>query len=323
MPSSSAADAAGSAISTDARIAGATLAAPPPAPTTPPQPVALRLALPKGRMQSAVERLLADAGLELGGSERDYRPPLAGFDTKRLKPRAIVQMLASGTRDVGFCGLDWVRDEGADLVELCDTRLDPVRVTVAAPAAMAERLAAGAPLDRPLRLASEFERLPLEWAAARGIELDLVRSFGATEVLPPEDADAICDVVQTGSTLRANGLVEIEDVLASSTRLFANRRALDDPTKRERIDELALVVRGVLAARERVVVEVNVDADALDRVVALVPCMRRPTVASLAGDAGFAIKAAVPRTALARLVPALVAAGGRDVLVSRLEQIVP
>lgn len=315
MPSSPAASAAPS--STPAARSG------PPTAVLRPQPVSLRLALPKGRMQTGVERLLADAGLELGGSDRDYRPPLAGFDTKRLKPRAIVQMLASGTRDVGFCGLDWVRDESVELEELCDTGLDPVRVTIAAPAAMAERIASGEPLDRPLRLASEFERLPLEWAAARGIELELVRSFGATEVLPPEDADAICDVVQTGSTLRANGLVEIEDVLVSSTRLFANRRALDDPAKCDRIAELVMVVRGVLAARGRVVVEVNVDADALDRVVALVPCMRRPTIASLAGDSGFAIKAAVPRTELARLVPALVAAGGRDVLVSRLEQIVP
>jgi len=283
---------------------------------------ALRLALPKGRMQAGVERLLADAGLALGGSDRDYRPPLDGFDTKRLKPRAIVQMLVSGSRDVGFCGLDWVRDEGADgLVELVDTGLDPVRVAIAAPARVAERLEGGAP-DGVLRLASEFERLPQAWADARGLDVRFVRSFGATEVLPPEDADAICDVVQTGATLRANGLVEVETVLASSTRLFAGPRALEDPSKRAAIEELVLLVKGALAARDRVVLEVNTDADALDRVIELLPCMRRPTVASLAGGAGFAVKAAVPRADLARLVPALVAAGGRDLLVSRLEQIV-
>lgn len=282
----------------------------------------LRLALPKGRMQAGVERLLACAGLDLVGSERDYRPRLAGFDTKRLKPRAIVQMLASGTRDVGFCGLDWVRDEGAELIELIDTGLDPVRVAIAAPDEIAKRLARG---ERPadLRLASEFETLPRAWAAVRGIDVRFVRSFGATEVLPPEDADVICDVVQTGNTLRANGLELVETLLESSTRLFANPAALADPAKRERIDELVLLVGSVLAARERVVLELNVAPADFDRVVALVPCMRRPTVAPLADGAGFAIKAAVPRRDLARIVPALKAAGGRDLLVSSLEQIVP
>jgi ATP phosphoribosyltransferase len=288
----------------------------------PPAASALRLALPKGRMQAGVERLLSAAGLELVGNERDYRPRLAGHDTKRLKPRAIVQMLASGSRDVGFCGLDWVRDEGADLVELVDTGLDPVRVAIAAPAALAERLARG---ERPegLRLASEFERLPREWATARGLDVRFVRSFGATEVLPPEDADVICDVVQTGNTLRANGLELVETLIESSTRLFASPAALGDPDKRTRIDELVLLVSSVLAARERVVLELNVAPADFDRVVALVPCMRRPTVAPLADGAGFAIKAAVPRRDLARIVPALKAAGGRDLLVSSLEQIVP
>jgi len=288
----------------------------------PPTEALVRLALPKGRMQVGVERLLADAGLALLGSDRDYRPRLSGFDTKRLKPRAIVQMLASGSRDVGFCGLDWVRDEGAELVELVDTGLDPVRVAIAAPSAVAAALARGEQPE-PLRLASEFERLPRAWAAERGLRVQFVRSFGATEVLPPEDADAICDVVQTGGTLRANGLEPVETLLESSTRLFANPAALADPARRARIDELVLLVKGVLAARERVVLELNVAPADFDRVVALVPCMRKPTIAALADGAGFAIKAAVPRADLARLVPTLEAAGGRDLLVSRLELIVP
>jgi len=283
---------------------------------------ALRLALPKGRMQAGVERLLADAGLALGGSDRDYRPPLDGFDTKRLKPRAIVQMLVSGSRDVGFCGLDWVRDEGADgLVELVDTGLDPVRVAIAAPARVAERLEGGAP-DGVLRLASEFERLPQAWADARGLDVRFVRSFGATEVLPPEDADAICDVVQTGATLAANGLEIVDVIRTSSTRLYASPEAMRCDERRAVIERITDLLRSVIEARARLLVELNVAEDRLDEVLAVLPCMRRPTVSRLAGD-GFAVRAAVPRTDFPELVGRIRSAGGTDLVVSEPRQVIP
>ena len=150
-----------------------------------------------------------------------------------------------------------------------------------------------------------------------------MRSYGATEVFPPEDADLIIDNVATGATLRANGLVVYDTIMRSSTRLYASRRAMNDPLKRSRIESLRLVLQSVLEARLRVMLEINASRDKLDTVVAMLPCMREATVAPLFGDSGYAIRAAVPRDELPVLLPALKEAGGTDIVVSSIAQIVP
>ncbi len=276
-------------------------------------------------MQDGVLRLLADAGVDVTLGGRAYRPRLAmvGFDAKLLKPQNAVEMLKVGSRDLGFAGADWAQELGADLVEVLDTGLNPVRVVVAAPAPMLENGTLSAPDGRRLRIASEYERLTRNWIAEQGLQASFVRAYGATEVFPPEDADAIVDNTATGATLEANALTICGEVMRSSTRLFASRAAMDDPAKRERIEHLALLLRSVLEARQRVLLEVNVDADRLDGLIAILPCMREPTVASLAGGAAFAVKSAVPKADVAELVPTLKAAGGTDILVSPLSQIVP
>jgi ATP phosphoribosyltransferase len=283
---------------------------------------ALRLALPKGRMQAAVEALLADAGLALSASDRSYRPALslAGFETKLLKPQNIVEMLALGTRDLGFAGADWVRELGTDPVEVLDTGLDPVEIVAAAPRAL---LVAGELPRRALVIASEYVGLARAWAEERGLEATVVRSFGATEVFPPEDADLIVDNSASGATLRANELEVVARLLPSSTRLYASRRAWSEPALRARIERFALLIRAVLDARKRVMLELNVAAARLEEVCALLPCMREPTIAALHAEAGYAVRAAVPRSELARLVPELKAAGGTDLVVSTLSQLVP
>ncbi|MCU0862334.1 MAG: ATP phosphoribosyltransferase [Planctomycetes bacterium] len=286
----------------------------------------VHLALPKGRMEAGVLRLLAEAGIHVRAEARGYRPRLSleGFETKQLKPQNIVGMLAAGSRDLGFAGADWVAETGAELVELLDTGLDPVRIVVAAPASLLVGGALPARLaDRPLVVASEYERLTRAWIAARAPDATFVRSFGATEVFPPEDADVVVDNTATGSTLHANGLVVVEEVMRSSTRLYANPRALDVADKRMAIDGLVLCLRAVLAARERAMVELNVGVADLERVVAVLPCMREPTVAGLHGAVGFAVRAAVPRRDLPRLVPLLKSRGATDIVVSACEQIVP
>lgn len=279
----------------------------------------LRLALPKGRMQSEVDRLLVDAGLELSATDRGYRPRLIGLErieTKRLKPQAIVSMLASGSRDLGFAGVDWVEELDLDLVEILDTGLDRVRIVAAAPEGVA--LDAG----RTLRIASEMPRIAARWAAARGIDWAPVRSWGATEVLPPEDADVIVDVVQSGATLAANGLRILDEIATSSTRLFASREAMACPDRRAEIERIAALVESVIEARSRFLVELNVEADRLDAVLEVLPCMRRPTVSPLAGD-GFAVRAAVPRRGFPDLVAAIRLAGGTDLVVGEARQVIP
>jgi ATP phosphoribosyltransferase len=282
----------------------------------------VRLALPKGRMQEGVFQLFGDAGLKIRVDERGYRPVVSmdGFDAKILKPQNIVGMLHAGARDIGFAGADWVGELGAELVELMDTTLDPVRIVAAAPESL---LVDGHLPARPLVVASEYEQLTRRWIAKRGLDATFLRSWGATEVLPPEDADVIVDNAATGSTLRANHLAIVEELMTSSTRLFANPHAMDNPVRRQRIEDLVVLLRSVIEARNRVILEVNVGAADLERLIAVLPCMRQPTIARLHGEDAYAVKAAVPRKDLPTLIPLLRASGGSDILVARLAQIVP
>lgn len=286
-----------------------------------PKPNSIRLALPKGRMEAGITRLLGDAGIHLLVGSRDYRPSLSldGFDAKLLKPRAVVEMLHAGTRDLGLAGADWVAELRADVVELLDTGLDPVRLVAAAPQSL---LVDGRLPRRRLVVASEYERLAAGWIAAEGLDASFVRSYGATEVLPPEDADCIVDNTATGATLRANGLVILGELLASSTRVYASRAAMDDPRRCATIERFVLLLRSVVDARKRVMLEVNVRASLLDEVVAALPCMREPTVSPLHGGGGFAVKAAVPRSELPVLIPELKARGATDLVVTPFSQLV-
>ena len=282
----------------------------------------IRLALPKGRMEGGVLELLREAGISVATHARGYRPTLslADVEVKMLKPQNVVEMLSTGSRDVGFAGVDWVTELEADVVELLDTGLDRVQIVAAAPA---ELLEGGQLPDRPLLVASELGRITTDWMARKGLNATFVRTYGATEVFPPEDADVIVDVTATGATLKANGLAIVEELLTSSTRLFASRRAAEDPAKRAGLDELVLLLRSVLEARQRMMVEVNVPAERLDDVIAALPCMREPTLAPLHGEAGYAVKAAVRKDDLTRVIPEIKRLGGTDIIVTALSQIVP
>jgi ATP phosphoribosyltransferase len=282
----------------------------------------IRLALPKGRMEQGVFSLLADAGIRVQRGSREYRPSvsLPGYETKILKPQNIVEMIHFGSRDLGFAGADWIAELGADVLELLDTGLDPVQLVAAAPSAM---LVDGRLPERPLVVASEYERLTRSWISDRKLKATFVRTYGATEVFPPEDADCIVDNTATGSTLRANQLEVVDTLMRSSTRLIANRAALDDPARRQAIENFLLLLRSVLEARGRVMVEVNVSREQLEAVIAVLPCMREPTISQLHGDSGYAVKAAVPRADLPRVIPEIKARGGSDIVVTALAQIVP
>ncbi|MEO6067787.1 MAG: ATP phosphoribosyltransferase [Gemmatimonadales bacterium] len=282
----------------------------------------LRLALPKGRMQDEVLKLMADAGLPVRLGGREYRPTVAAgrFNAKILKPQNIIEMLAAGSRDVGFAGADWVAELGANVVELLDTGFDPVRLIAAAPA---ELLVNGKLPKRRLVVASEYQRITARWIAHEAIDAGFVRSYGATEVFPREDADLIVDNTATGATLAANGLTIVDTLMVSSTRLYASPASLDVPAKRAAIDGFALLLRSVLDARLRVMFEVNVGAAGLEEVCAALPCMREPTISTLHGNAGFAVKAAVPRSSLPTIIPRIKALGGSDIVITALSQLVP
>ncbi|MDH3307296.1 MAG: ATP phosphoribosyltransferase, partial [Acidimicrobiia bacterium] len=247
----------------------------------------IHLGLPKGQMAQEVHDLLADAGITVTPTARGYRPVLSlpGFEVKILKPQNIVEMLDLGSRDVGFAGADWVRELDADIVQIFDTGLDTVQLVAAAPEAW------DVLPDRRLVVATEYMNLTSAWVAANGLDAEVIRSYGATEVFPPEDADVIVDNSATGGTLRANNLQVVDVLGESSTRLYASRHAMDDPYRKERIMDLALLLESVLNARRRVMVEANAPADRLEALVELLPSMREATVAPLYGSQGYAVRA--------------------------------
>lgn len=280
----------------------------------------MRLALPKGRMKKGVFQLLYDAGIRVDERDRTYRPAvsLPGFDAKILKPQNIVEMLHFGSRDIGFTGADWVAELKADVVELLDTGLDPVRLVAAVPEALLDR---GWPPDKSFMIASEYENITKSWIERKGYSATFVRSYGATEVFPPEDADCIVDNTATGTTLRDNGLSIVDELMTSTTRLYANAESMKDPAKKVAFDNLVMVLISVLEARGRVMLEINVSADSLDALVGILPCMREPTISKLHHDAGFAVKVAVLRKDLPALIPVIKERGGTDVVVTNPAQI--
>ncbi len=286
------------------------------------QDILVNLALPKGSMQQSVFELLAEAGIHVRASARGYRPTITldGFETKILRPQNMLEMLGLGSRDIGFAGADWVAELELDLTLLLDTGMDPVRIVAAAPGELLEN---GQLPKRRLIIASEYEQLTKCWIAKKGLNATFLRSYGATEVFPPEDADLIVDNTASGSTLKANKLVIIDELMTSSTGLYANPRALQNETKKERMDRLCLLINSVLEARRRVMLEVNVPEENLESVIGILPCMRGPTMSPLHGGSGYAIKAAVPRDMLTTLIPEIKNCGGSDIVVTKLAQIVP
>jgi len=284
--------------------------------------VQVKLALPTGRIQNNVFKLLNDAGIEIHGGPRSYRPKLSlvDFEAKILKTQNIVEMLALGRRDVGFAGADWVKEKGADVVELLDTELDQVSIVLAAPAGFPN---AESYQGRQLIVATEYVNIASEWVEAKGWDAKVIRSYGTTEVFPPEDADCIVDNMSSGATLRASNLDIVDTIMTSSTRIFASRHAMDVAETRNRIEDFVLVIKSVMDARHRVMIEVNVSKEDLEAVASIIPCMRQPTIAALHGDAGYVVKSAVLKSELPTLIPIIKQRGGTDIVVSNIANVIP
>ncbi len=281
----------------------------------------IKLGLPKGRMNKGVLDLLDTAGIKVRVSSRAYRPSISlpAYDTKILKPQDIVEMLNIGSRDLGFAGADWVDELKADIVEIVDTKMDPVRLVAAAPKDLLEN---GKLPKKHIVVASEYQRITKDWIEKTKLDASFVRCYGATEVFPPEDADCIIDNTSTGSTLRANGLEITDEIMTSSTRLYASKQAMANPVKKKEIERFALLVRSVIDARSRVMVLVNVESEDLEKVVSLLPAMRQPTVNQLHSGAGYVVKAAIPREDLPEIIPAIKKAGGTDIVVNKICQLI-
>ena len=266
-------------------------------------------------------RLFADAGFSITLSDRTYRPdPGAGWlDMKVMKPQNVGELLELGSHDAGFTGIDWIRESGADVEEVIDLGFDRVSIVAAVPQAFGEDVLR----SKKLVVATEYVSLAKAWLEKSGYRYRILRTYGATEVFPPDDADMIIDNTSSGQTLRDNGLKIIGTILESSTRFVASHAALADAEKRNRIEELAMLFRAVLDGRDRVMLEMNIPRDRFEAVVNGLPAMRSPTVAPLFGDGGYAVKIAVSRHDVPGIIPRLKKLGALDIVEYDLRKVVP
>jgi ATP phosphoribosyltransferase len=289
----------------------------------------LRLVLPKGSLERATIELFEAADLAVSrSSDVDYRATVKDHrisDVRILRPQEIPRYVADGLFDIGITGRDWVEETGAEVVSLGELAYSkntsqPIRIVLA--------VAAGSPwesvkdLPDGARVSTEYPRLTERFLEANGVHADVVLSYGATEAKVPEIADAVVELTETGRALKAAGLRILETVLASSTELVANPAAYQDPERRKAMEDINTLLQGVLQARGRVLVKLNVAAGDLDKVISLLPAMRSPTVSELFGGRDYAVETVVPKEAINKLIPELKDAGASDIIELPISKIV-
>jgi ATP phosphoribosyltransferase len=280
-----------------------------------------RILIPKGRIYDNVSALFSEAGFPLRLADRTYRPMIGAdwMDVKIMKPQNVGELLELGSHDAGFTGIDWIKESNADVVEVLDLGFDRVQIVAAIPSECNEEYLK----SKRIVVATEYVNIAEAWLSAAGYNYRLLRTYGATEVFPPDDADMIIDNTSSGQTLKDNGLKIITCLLESSTRFVASKAAMADPGKRGRIEELAMLFKAVLDGRDRVILEMNVNEENFNALVTGMPAMRSPTVSPLCGNDGFAIKIAVKKNEVPDLIPRLKKLGAMDIVEYDLRKVVP
>ena len=286
----------------------------------------LRIGLPKGSLQDTTQKLFALAGFDIRFSSRSYYPDIDDDEIEcvLMRPQEMARYVAQGVIDCGITGLDWCLETGAEVEELADLcapwpNYGPVRWVLAvkegSPFRSVQDLAGK-------RIAAEAVGLTERFLAERGVRAQVEFSWGATEVKPPLLADAIVDVSETGSSLRANNLEVLEVVLVSTPRFIANTDACKDSWKREKIDRLLLLLRGAIAAATRVCLAMNVPRDRLDAVLAVLPSLGTPTISTLADPTWVDVTSVVDEKTVRDLLPRLKAAGARGIIETPLNKLI-
>ena len=286
----------------------------------------LRLGLPKGSLQATTEKLFTLAGFALRIPDRSYYPEIDDPDIECVLIRAqeMARYVQQGVLDAGITGIDWVHENRARVKEVSDLRApwpnySPVRWVVA--------VKEGSPIRRPAdlagkRIATEVVNLTKRYLRGHGVSAKIEFSWGATEVKPPLLADAIVDVTETGSSLRANNLRVLDTVLESTPRFIANRASHADPRLRAVIDRVVLLLRGAILAADRVGLMMNVPRAKLSAVVDVLPALGKPTVSTLTDDRWVAVNTVIEERLVKELLPRLREAGARGIVEYPLSKII-
>ena len=290
----------------------------------------LKLVLPKGSLEKSTLELFEAADLPVRrSSDVAYKASVADpriDDVRILRPQEIPVYVADGLFDIGITGRDWVEETGSEVVSLGELQYSkatslPIRVVLA--------VADGSPykgvadLPQGVRVSTEYPALTRRFFADAGIEAQIALSYGATEAKVPDIVDAVVEITETGRALRAAGLRIIDTLLTSYTELIAHPAAAADAGKRHAMGQIYTLLQGVLEARGKVLVKLNVGADALDEVIEILPAMKAPTVNELFQGAGYAVETVVPRREINILIPALRDLGATDIVEMPISKIVP
>lgn len=287
----------------------------------------LNIGLPKGSLQDSTLKLFRKAGFTISVGSRSYIPSIDDEELSGLLIRAqeMARYVQDGILDLGLTGRDWVMEQNAKVREVCPLQyakggLRPVRWVVAVPS------------DSPIRrvedlagkrIATELVQYTRRYLRDRGIEAQVEFSWGATEVKAPRLADAIVELTETGSTLRANNLRIVETILESTTVLIANRESWKDPWKRRKIENIAMLLTGALRAEETVGLKMNVRSADLDALLKVLPAMQNPTVSSLSEAGWFSLEVIVDEKTVRELIPVLKAAGASGLVEYPLNKVIP
>jgi len=286
----------------------------------------LKLGIPAGSLQEATGELFRRAGYSIKFSSRSYYPEIDDPEIECLLIRAqeMARYVEQGVLDAGITGYDWVLENNADVHEVCELMFSkvsrrPVRWVLCVP----EDSPAKTVKDlQGKRIATEVVELTKNFLAKHGVEALIEFSWGATEVKPPKLADAIVEVTETGSSLRANNLRIIAEVLQSTTRFIANKSAFADDWKRAKIDNLALMLKSCLAAEGKVGLMMNVQRSDLARVLAELPALQKPTVSSLSDPDWVDVNTIVDESFVRVVVPRLKSAGALGIVEYQINKII-
>lgn len=287
----------------------------------------LVLGLPKGSLQESTFLLMEKAGFKVSTGSRSYFPSVDDpeIEARLIRAQEISRYTERGMLDVGITGHDWIVENGSDVHEVAELiyakqGLRPVKWVVAVPK------------DSPInsvkdlegkRIATEAVGLTQRYLKQNGVKAEVEFSWGATEVKAPELVDAIVELTETGSSLRANNLRIVETVLESTTRFIANKQAWNDPWKRQKIEQIALLLKGALAAETKVLLKMNALRKDIGKVAEVLPALHAPTINSLSDESWVAIESVVDEKVVREILPRLKAAGAQGIIEIALNKVIP
>ncbi len=286
----------------------------------------IRLGLPKGSLQEATGELFGRAGYNISFSSRSYFPSIDDDEIEGMLLRAqeMARYVADGILDAGLTGYDWIVETGAEVHEVAELVFSkvsrgPVRWVLCVPN------------DSPVqtvkdlegsRIATEAVGMTERYLKKHGVTAKVEFSWGATEVKPPVLADAIVEVTETGNSLRANNLRIVDEILQSTTRFIANVEAYQNPVKKQKIDDIALMLRGAIAADGKVGLMMNVPKEQVGEVLEMLPSLENPTVSNLADDRWVDVITVLDETVVRRIIPRLKEVGARGIVEYPLNKVI-